>query len=434
MILILKRLLLNNNNNLYRSQFLTLKTISSKTPGKGLHFLKLNLKIFILIFSDQPKSVNLIENFYNERIFQEITIDNFQPLYDNNVDNRSKIHEILQLYELNKYTTQEVPTKLTLSDMEKLLSTFNDKNELEKMLKFFYTRECDRFKSKRKSFFKKQENRQKKLEKYGNDDNWNSGIFDNNGELIYGLWHNSLLSRISKQCARDYRHKNLLRQSALFGQKLIIDLDYDQYMKPSEIGLLAQQIAFLFYENRLNRNFNILPFDIHFTNCNRAERSMSALNSHIRRMDNLIHYFHNESYLKLPDLFPREHLVYLSPHASKSLKKYDHDDIYILGGYNDRSSHVQASHIKAETEGIRCYRLPLDENVLWKQGNKNLCLNQVVAILHCVKATNDWRMAIMNYAPQRKIRSLEEIELENQIRLKHISKRIKNIENSYRLN
>lgn len=124
----------------------------------------------------------------------------------------------------------------------------------------------------------------------------------------------------------------------------------------------------------------------------------------------------------------------MSPHASKSLKIYDHQDIYILGGYNDRSSHVQVSHIKAQSEGIRCYRLPLDENVLWKQGNKNLCLNQVTAILHSVKATNNWQLAIRNFAPQRKVRSVEEQAIEDEIRLKAIARRLKNIDHSYRLN
>ena len=62
-------------------------------------------------------------------------------------------------------------------------------------------------------------------EKFIND--WEAGIWDSHGELSYGLWHNSLLSRISKQAVRDYRHRHFLRQTALFGQKLIVDLDYD---------------------------------------------------------------------------------------------------------------------------------------------------------------------------------------------------------------
>lgn len=375
-----------------------------------------------------PNSRNLDE----PRIFQQLSIEMYKQLYGLEKKNHDKISNILNLYEHLKYTTSEVPTTLTLADMIYMLKVYPDEKELHRSIKFFYKRECHKYKSRKKKVERKIQIREKKVEKYGqNEDEWSVGIWDTNQELVYGLWHNSILGRITKKSVRDFRHNHLLRHAAMFGQKLIIDLDYDQYMKMYEANLLASQIGVFYYENRNNETFpNELPFDIHFTNCDKSTITLEALRKHIKRMDELKFYFHHGSYLDNSELFPRENLVYLSPHASQSLRQYSHDDIYILGGYNDRSTHMKVSHVKARAEGIRCYRLPLDENVLWKQGNKNLCLNQVGAILHAVKATGDWQYAIRTFTPQRKIKSAEEMELEDEIRIKKIHKRLKHIEKS----
>lgn len=322
--------------------------------------------------------------------------------------------------------------------MKHLLEVCDDEKELYRALKFFYKRDCSKFNDKKKRERQKLERLQIKQEKYGINNEktggeWQQGVWNSDGtELVYGLWHNSIVSRITAQAVRDYRQLHLLRHSAMFGQKLIIDLDYDKYMKMYECRLLAGQIGILYYENRLNRDYpEELPFDVHFTNCANGQSTMESLKKHIKQIDKLSPYFHQQSYTKLPSLFPKNKLVYLSPHASKPLPSYSHDDIYILGGYNDKSSGFKVSHVKAQSEGIRCYRLPLDENVLWKQGNKNLCLNQVAQILHSVKVTNDWRLAIQQFAPQRKIKSHEEIELEDEIRIRRVAQRMKNIQKSY---
>lgn len=409
--------------------------LNSWKKSFGSLIFRTNRDLHLLAVSNKDQKLNLTSQLYeNAREFKVVSVDQFQMLFKTNPERKAQIEEILNIYELEKYTTQQVPSVLSMNDMKKLLTTYHDEKELRKMIKFFYTRECDKFNSYKKKFYKKQEIQEKKREKYGDNDDWEHGIFDRQGQLVYGLWHNSLLSRITKQAVRDYRNNHFLRHTCLFGQKLIVDLDYDQYMKPSEIGLLAKQISIMFYENRINRDYpESLSYDVHFTNCRAGDHTVFELSRHIKRMDDLKqHYFHLESYLSRPDLFPKNKLVYLSPHAKLSLKRYDHDDIYILGGYNDRSSHRQVSHVKAQSEGIRCYRLPLDENVLWKQGDKNLCLNQVAAILHAVKATGDWQLAIRKFAPQRKVRSMEEQHLEDQIRMKAIAKRLHRIERSYR--
>lgn len=363
-----------------------------------------------------------------ERVFKELKVDMYKSIYKENKSLKKKIEHILGVYEHGKYTTMEMPTDLTMKDMNYLLQVCDEEKELNRTLKFFYTRECTRYNSRRKKLKAKLE----RAKVRNPHDDWSYGVFDENNEIAYGLWKNSIVNRVTKQSVRDYRQNHLLRSAALFGQKLLIDLDYDQYMKIYESKLLAVQIALLYYTNRTNREFpEALPFDIHFVNCHKSTTTFAALGKQIMRFDRMSPYLHHRSYMEMPELFPKERLVYMSPHASEPLRHYNHDDIFILGAYNDRTTHSHVSHLKAATEGIRCYRLPLDENVLWKQGNKNLCLNQVADILHAVKATNDWRLAVQRFSPQRKIKSIEEIELEDEIRIKKVARRLKSIAKSH---
>ncbi|KAH9404717.1 tRNA methyltransferase 10 C [Tyrophagus putrescentiae] len=372
--------------------------------------------------------------------FETLSLDTFESLYASKPENRSKVEHILALYEHEKYTgTSEVPTVLTTLEMADLLAVFPDERELKRTFKFFFKRECARFNTATKKAARKISVLEAKMTKYKTTNldgvkEWDVGIWNSQGNLEYGLWHNSLMSRITKQSVRDYRQRHLLRQAALFGQKLIIDLDYDHYMKLYESRLLGTQIGILYYENRVNRDYpDCLPFDVHFTNCSKATQSLASITKHIKRADQLGGYFHSGSYLDYPHLFPRHRLVYLSPHARESITSYSHDDIYILGGYNDRSSHMKVSNVKAQQEGIRCYRLPLDESVLWRQGSRNLCLNQVAAILQAVKSTGNWKESIAKWTPQRKMKSSEELMLEDELRKKATDRRIKSIQRTFNI-
>lgn len=113
--------------------------------------------------------------------------------------------------------------------------------------------------------------------------------------------------------------------------------------------------------------------------------------------------FTAKSYL---DIFPQDRLVYLTPDAKDSIQTYNHDDIYIIGAFLDKFSlNKPISHTKALREGIRQYKLPIDENVVWGSGSsKHLCIVHMVAILNHVKRTGHWREALKLNIPKRKFK------------------------------
>jgi ribonuclease P protein 1 len=252
-------------------------------------------------------------------------------------------------------------------------------------------------------------------------------------KLKYGLWGNNLTGRIKSWALERYLNKQYIRLSAQFGQKMIIDLAYDEYMTYSEICLLCANLNVLINDNRyLSMRNGAIPFDVHFTNCGSAPLTMKTLGKYVKQLDQLQpSLFHEGNYLERPDLFPRNRLLYLSPHASEPLLHYSPDDIIILGGYNDRTSHARVSHLKAGREGIRCYKLPLDQFVSWRQGHKKLCLNHCLAILQEVSLTGDWATAISKHAPSRKMWGEEEVALRDELRRRKLENRHKGISVSY---
>ena len=116
-----------------------------------------------------------------------------------------------------------------------------------------------------------------------------------------------------------------------FGQKIVLDCSYDEYMTKREAINAAKQIMILFSENRNHIN----PFDIHLCNLTPNSTTMKYLLKHIPTL--LDKEFplnvHENSFM---DLFPKEQLVYLTPHCKTDMNSYSHDSIYIIGAMVDK--------------------------------------------------------------------------------------------------
>ncbi|XP_054167785.1 mitochondrial ribonuclease P protein 1 homolog [Oppia nitens] len=340
--------------------------------------------------------------------FEELTVETFKELVTNDTIG-NKIEIILNEYEYEKYTTLRVPITITTNQMRDLLSL---DNPLDRKRWFSYLHK--RQKARQKTNDKRREHTvefwAQKSQKYSPNEP-RTGFWDQNGQLIYGLWHNSLFTKIPLTIIRRY-YIHRLRTAAMFGQKLVIDMDFDQYMKLAECRQLVKQIQLLYNYNRYQ---TVQPFDLYFTNCKPEMPSMKTIPQILPNYNtpSFMAQFHQQSYI---DLFPKDRLVYLTPHSNTALKTYNADDIYIIGGIIDKTYHEPVSLIKAEKEGIRTARLPIDEYILWGCGSKYLCLNHMVQILHDVNIGHNWVNALKDNIPKRKQKSVEEIDYEDRLR------------------
>ena len=229
--------------------------------------------------------------------------------------------------------------------------------------------------------------------------------FDGQGRPLYGLWKNSMFVHRKRNDLRQYRPYRLV-DAQLSGPKLVFDFSYDQYMNASELRNLGFQIAYCISLAQADEGN---PFGVWFSNL--ATNSLSdrvmrksignlyEAGCHIRTMQ--------ESYL---DHLPRDKLIYLSPHADQCMEQWEPDCHYVVGAFVDQSFPKALSHLKAQQEEIRCYRLPLDEFLKWKLGCKYLPLPQVTNILIGVKNRQDWRQTLSENV--RKMYQMSEEEAE----------------------
>lgn len=121
-------------------------------------------------------------------------------------------------------------------------------------------------------------------------------------------------------------------QAMLYGQKIIVDCSYNDYMTKRESQSAAKQLMHMFSENRTN----LSPFDLYFCNVNMNSPMMKQFLDFIPTAEDpdFPLRIHPESYL---NLFPKEKLVYLTPHCRNDLV-YDPNDIYIIGAMVDKVS------------------------------------------------------------------------------------------------
>lgn len=168
-------------------------------------------------------------------------------------------------------------------------------------------------------------------------------------------------------------------------------------MTKSDARSTGKQLGFCFAVNRKHRR----PFDLHMCNVDTNGQTMRALEKHIPTMYNKSFplNFHETCFT---EIFPKENLVYLTPHANEVLDEFRPEDIYLIGGYVDKGFTEPISLAKAKHAGIRMARLPIEKYLKWGSGGKYLTLNQMCSILLDLRYTRDWNTALL-HVPRRKL-------------------------------
>ena len=124
---------------------------------------------------------------------------------------------------------------------------------------------------------------------------------------------------------------------------------YEKYLR----SLILQMIT-AYGDNLKYRD----PFRMFFANFKKDSKFSNGLQNRNIDLDKHIIIESEKSYL---DLFPKNKLVYLSPHADVEMKEVDEDKVYIIGVLADiGSDNNHHTYHTAKKEGIKCERLPID--------------------------------------------------------------------------
>lgn len=191
-----------------------------------------------------------------------------------------------------------------------------------------------------------------------------------------------------------------LIQAMQFEPKLIFDCSYDSHLNKIESKNTGYQLSLCFALNRQHRN----PFDLHLCNVDFNSNTIQSLEKYLPTLQTPSFPI-NLHEGNVTDVFPRDRLVYLTPHCNTPLTEYNPDDIYIIGAIVDKQPHGPLSMTKAKQMGIRMAKLPLDEHLSFRSG-KALTLDQMNRIMLDIKDTDDWKHAL-RHVPRRKLQTAD---------------------------
>ncbi|XP_077198224.1 tRNA methyltransferase 10 homolog C [Paroedura picta] len=184
-------------------------------------------------------------------------------------------------------------------------------------------------------------------------------------------------------------------QSMIFGQPLVFDMAYENYMSPRAMENTVKQMMEV---EGINRK-GVDPFHLHYCN---LKVDGPYHNMFVKRYsdawDKLLVTVTEQSHV---DIFPQDQLVYLTADSPNVMKTFEHDKIYIIGSLVDKSIQTGVSFAQAKRLKLATARLPLDKYLFWEEGAKNLTLDQMMQILMTLKDTGDW-MKALQFVPSRK--------------------------------
>ncbi|XP_036149800.1 mitochondrial ribonuclease P protein 1 homolog [Monomorium pharaonis] len=306
-----------------------------------------------------------------------------------------KRFQILELeVDVLRHSNERVPKNIEPAKWLKLLS-MKAKSSRRKFLEFLWRCEISNENKKAKKELKRAEWLTKKEEQT-----------EDTGEMKYGLSHNTLFMRIYEQTMNRFYNGRII-MNMMFEPKIVFDCGYENDMNDRELHNCAKQISLAFASNRSHVN----AMTIYFCNFNKDGLLRQYLEQNIPTLlsDDFPAVITSQSYL---DIFPKNELVYLTPHCRVNLTEYNPNMTYIIGGLVDKNLPQPLSLAKAKKEGIQMAKFPIDQYLDWgASSSKSLTLDQTIKIMLDLRQTGDWKKALQN-VPTRKLRSARENRLQ----------------------
>ncbi|KYN04051.1 PREDICTED: mitochondrial ribonuclease P protein 1 homolog [Cyphomyrmex costatus] len=310
-----------------------------------------------------------------------------------------KRFQILELeVDVLRHNAERVPKNIEPRDWLVLLNA-RVKVKRKKYLEFLWRNEKKAENVKVKKELKRAE-RLAKIEQDSTEDT---------GEMKYGLLNNTLFLRIYETTMNHFYNGRLI-QNMMFEPNIVFDCGYEDHMTKREIHNCSKQLSLAFAHNRTHVN----PLCLYFCNFNKNGLLKQYLHQNMPNLmqDDFPAIITPQSYL---DLFPKNQLVYLTPHCRTNLSKYDPNMVYIIGALVDKGNSQPLSLAKAKKEGIQMAKFPIDQYLEWgASSSKSLTLNQSIDIMLDLRHTGDWKKALEN-VPVRKLKSFRERTLQSKM-------------------
>lgn len=172
------------------------------------------------------------------------------------------------------------------------------------------------------------------------------------GELPYA---SRLVLRIYETTMNIAYYNNMFH-AMQFGCSLVYDFSFEETMSFQETKNTVEQMLMAHNANKIA----LEPFHVVWANLARDSNTRKILTRAMVNYEDKPMTFTEKHYL---DLYPKEDLVWLTPNAPEVLRKYDPTKVYIIGAIVDKAGQPPVTYAKAKKEGIKAYRLPVDEYI-----------------------------------------------------------------------
>lgn len=186
--------------------------------------------------------------------------------------------------------------------------------------------------------------------------------------------------------------------------RIVIDMNFEEYMTDSEIAKAVKQVGRIYAANRRSEQ----PCQLYITSLvGKIKDQFEITNTGYKNWDA------NCSELSYMDLFRDENdvnkkFVYLSGDAIDSLPSVDAmlDDasrIYIIGGLVDHNRHKNLCQTLASKNNIATARLPIHEHMKLNQRHILSTVTVFDIMLNILGSHKQWPEALADSIPKRKI-------------------------------
>lgn len=210
------------------------------------------------------------------------------------------------------------------------------------------------------------------------------------------------------------RHHTLMSESKN-RFRIVIDMDFEDYMTDSEICKAVQQVSRIYSINRHSEN----PFQLFISSLKGkikdkcATKNVGYQNWDVNMSElDYVTLFQDQSDKQISDTssISNGNFIYLSGDANETLADTDtllkdESKIFVIGGLVDHNRHKNLCHKRALERGISTARLPIDEHLTLNQRRILSTVTVFEILLHLLGSRKQWPEALLAAIPKRKIAS-----------------------------
>ena len=173
--------------------------------------------------------------------------------------------------------------------------------------------------------------------------------------------------------------------------RLVIDLDFDEYMSDGDIKKIMKQVQNSYGANRRAKH----PVNYITTSL------IGRLKTRFLELEGSVNWKFQREEQRFDNIFPKGDIVYLTSDSDNVLMEIDESKVYVIGGLVDHNQQKGLTHRLANKLGLQHARLPIGEFIKMTH-REVLAVNHVFEIMLKFLELKDWKAAFLSVIPARK--------------------------------